>query len=326
MEIATKAAAVARKGVRWWAPFGGSEEVGLYWLSGDPMAETVPVPEASLMDWLRGVLDAVPYAAVMLDAQGRVMYVNGAGQRMVGRGWEEMCGRDAEEAMPEVFGRAFGGVRRESGLGVAAQFEEYYGPQELWTEVSVRPVPGAGVLVCARDVTARKAAERIALAQLQVLEMMACGAPLDDVLRAITVMVEQQSRGDVCSILRLDSDGVHLRGAACGSLPAEYCKAIDGAAIGPAAGSCGTAAYTRSVVVVSDIATDPRWEAYRDLALPHGLLACWSQPILSCDGARVLGTVANYSYRIREPAERSLRLLETASRLAQIAIERVETS
>ena len=283
-----------------------------------PSSETLALP----LEQLGGLLDAVSYAAVMLDREGRVMYVNRAGRRLVGRRGEELCGRDAEEAIPEICGKAFSGVRRERGLGGAAsQFEEYYGPREMWTEVNVCPAPG-GVLVCARDVTARKAAERIALAQMQVLEMMACGAPLADVLRAITMMVEQQSKGDVCSILRLDSDGKHLRRAACGSLPDGYCQAIDGAEIGPAAGSCGTAAYTRVRVVVSDIATDPKWEAYRELALPHGLRACWSQPIFSRDGGRVLGTVANYSYRIREPAERSLRLLETAAWLAQIAIER----
>ncbi len=235
-----------------------------------------------------------------------------------------MRGKDAAEALPEFFGRVFCGLRSEQGLGAAVRFEEYYGPRDLWSECHLRPTADGGALVSVRDVTARKAAERIEAAQGQVLEMMAAGAPLGQILRAITVVVEQQSKGDVCSILRLDAEGKHVHGAASGSLPAAYCKAIEGLAIGPEAGSCGTAAYTRKRVVVTDIATDPKWAAYKEVALRFGLRACWSQPIVSRDGKRVLGTVANYSYQVCEPTERSLRLLETAARLAQIAMEQVE--
>ena len=80
-----------------------------------------------------------------------------------------------------------------------------------------------------------------------------------------------------CSI----KDGKHLRHGAAPSLPQPYMEAIDGAEIGPCAGSCGTAAFTAAPVFVSDIAEDPLWADFKDVALPHGLRACWSIPILT---------------------------------------------
>jgi signal transduction histidine kinase/CheY-like chemotaxis protein len=162
----------------------------------------------------------------------------------------------------------------------------------------------------------------VTLEQLSsILEMVASGAPLTQVLHAITTLVEQQSSDDLCSILLTSPDGLRLHHAAGPSLPAEYNAAIDGAAVGPSAGSCGTAAFNRALVIVDDIATDSRWAQYKHLALPHGLRACWSMPIHSRDGRRVLGTVANYSRHPGPPTEHSLRLLRTAAHVARIAIE-----
>ena len=89
-------------------------------------------------------------------------------------------------------------------------------------------------------------------------------------------IIEQQSPGMLCSVLLLE--GTQLRHGAAPSLPKEYIAAIDGMLIGPQAGSCGTAAYRKETVIVSDIATDPLWEQGRRLALGHGLRACWSTP------------------------------------------------
>jgi diguanylate cyclase (GGDEF)-like protein len=104
-------------------------------------------------------------------------------------------------------------------------------------------------------------------------------------------------------------------------LPKAYVAAIDGLRIGPNVGSCGTAAYRREVVVVSDISRDPLWEDYRELAAEHAFRSCWSTPILSHQRT-VLGTFAMYSKEVRKPSVADKALLETARRLAAIAIER----
>jgi PAS domain S-box-containing protein len=122
-------------------------------------------------------------------------------------------------------------------------------------------------------------------------------------------------------VLLLEDDGITLHHGAAPHLPPEYCEAIDGASIGPSAGSCGTAAYRRERVIVTDIATDPLWADYRHLAEPHGLAACWSTPILDRDG-RVLGTFAMYYDEPRAPTQADLELTETAAMLAGNAIKR----
>ena len=154
-----------------------------------------------------------------------------------------------------------------------------------------------------------------------VLEMIATETSLSAVLECMCRFLEKQFPHLACSVLLLDADGVTLRHGAAPSLPREYSQAIDGARIGPNAGSCGTAAFRGEPVVVEDIATDPLWKDYCGLALPHGLRACWSAPIFS-RAAKVLGTFAVYYREPRGPAAEHLHMVECATHLAGIAIER----
>jgi PAS domain S-box-containing protein len=165
----------------------------------------------------------------------------------------------------------------------------------------------------------RKRAEALLSEEKRLLEMIARGNPLSTILDALCRLVEELSKGSLASILLLDPDG-HLWHGAAPSLPKSYTDAIDGGFIGPAAGSCGTAAYRKEPVIVSDIATDPLWTNYRDLALPHGLRACWSTPVLAADG-RVLGTFAIYSRAPGSPTPQQLDIIEQITDLASIAIE-----
>ena len=155
----------------------------------------------------------------------------------------------------------------------------------------------------------------------RALEMLAAGAPLRDILTAVILLIEELSPGALGSVLLLDPTGTRVHHAAGPSLPDAYNRAIDGLAIGPKAGSCGTAMYRGEPVVVSDIETDPLWADYRELIRPHGLRACWSYPIRSPDG-RVLGTFAVYYREVRVPDADSRELIERASHVAGIAIER----
>ena len=105
----------------------------------------------------------------------------------------------------------------------------------------------------------------------RVLEAVASGAQLADVLDTIIQVIEDQSDGMICSVLLVDRNGTHLRHGAALSLPEDYVRAVDGIGIGPSVGSCGTAAYRKELVIVTDVASDPLWAEYRDLALSHGL-------------------------------------------------------
>ena len=178
-----------------------------------------------------------------------------------------------------------------------------------------------GLVGIAHDITARKRADVLRNGQAHILEMIAMSAPLEDVLDRLMRLVESQLTGIFGSVLLLDKDGSHLRHGAAPGLAKDYTNAIDGIAIGPKVGSCGTAVYRREPVIVADIMQDPLWEDYRELVSAFGYRSCWSTPILSHQGT-VLGVFAMYSMTVREPAEAETRLIDFTTRIAGIAIER----
>lgn len=161
--------------------------------------------------------------------------------------------------------------------------------------------------------------ESLVAGQIRLLEMVAFCEPLEAILDACLRFCEAHSAEMLTSILILDPDGKHLRHGAAPSLPPEYMRLIDGRAIGPRAGSCGTAAFLAEPVIVEDIAEDPLWEDYREYALPFGLRACWSTPILD-QGRRVLGTFAIYYRKPCRPKEDHLQLIRIITHIAGIAI------
>lgn len=172
-----------------------------------------------------------------------------------------------------------------------------------------------------QDITERKRAEALQAGQNRVLSLIATGGSLQDSLTVLIQITEELSPGMVGSILLMDKDGKHLRHGVAPNLPEDYCNAIDGGRIGASVGSCGTAAHRGERVIVEDIASDPLWTSYRDLALRHGLRACWSQPIFS-GGGQVLGTFAMYYREPHRPSDRDVQVIEQAAQLAGIAIER----
>ena len=125
------------------------------------------------------------------------------------------------------------------------------------------------------------------------------------------------------SILMLNEDGQTVRCAAAPSLPKSYVEAINGSSIGPYAGSCGTAAYTGRAVFVADIETSEYWADYKELALAHGLRACWSTPISDWEG-KVIGTFAVYHHEPRSPTPTEIQSIGLASHaLTPLLINRV---
>jgi PAS domain S-box-containing protein len=181
-----------------------------------------------------------------------------------------------------------------------------------------------GIQLVARDVTERKRGAAFLARQTAILERIAARAPLPEVLDEIVRMLEEQLPGAVGSILLLDRAGRCLRHGAAPNLPPAYSAAVDGVVIGPRVGSCGTAAFTRGPVLVNDIATDPLWTDYKDLALAHGLRTCWSTPIFAAQrGAQpdVLGTFAVYGRAPGAPDPRFAELVARAEHVASIAIE-----
>ncbi|MGW2425792.1 SpoIIE family protein phosphatase [Streptomyces sp. NPDC001709] len=178
-----------------------------------------------------------------------------------------------------------------------------------------------GVVVIAVETTAYHHAHLLAAEQRLLLEQIARDAPLDEVLRGMATAIEELSPDMIVSVLLIDPDGQRLRHGTGPSLPDFYNEAIDGAPIGEGIGSCGTAAFRREPVIVTDIATDPLWQDYRDLALSAGVAACWSTPIQDADG-RLLGTYAMYHRTPKAPEDKDVALSASFARIAALAIER----
>lgn len=183
---------------------------------------------------------------------------------------------------------------------------------------------GAAELRLAALTSARARAERFELVRRQSLEALLADRPIDEVLNLLARGIEGQLDGAHCAVMLLDAAGQRLHTAAAPSIDPAFTTAIEGVRIGPMVGSCGTAAYLNTAVIVADISTDPRWERWRDPALTAGLHACWSLPVRSADG-RVLGTFALYYGAPRSPTRDELHLVEGAAHIVALAFERSQT-
>jgi PAS domain S-box-containing protein len=279
---------------------------------------------------IRQIIDTIPAYAWSSAPDGSVDFINRRFVEFAGRSMDELLGWGwGSTVHPDDLPRYVGvwcaalaaGEPVESEVRVRGRDGEY-----RW--LLIRNVPlrdDLGNIVkwygTAIEIEDRKRTEVLLAGEKRLLEMIARGNSLALILDGTCRLVEELATGSLSSILLLDPSANCLRHGASPSLPIAYTSAIDGEVIGPSAGSCGTAAYRAEQVIVSDIATDPLWTDYRDLALPHGLRACWSTPILS-SGGKVLGTFATYYREPRSPSPQEQNVIERITHLASIALER----
>ncbi|MCW2998898.1 MAG: signal transduction protein [Solirubrobacterales bacterium] len=225
---------------------------------------------------------------------------------------------------------AFAGMpTRTTGGDVLGSLCAFDGAPRTWTtaelgilESFAATAAAAVELRLSQFTTAR--AVSLSDGQSAILRQIAQGEGLAQTLEAIVRHIERHAGDSLGSVLLLSDDGRRLQHGAGPSLPAAYREALDGSEIGDDVGSCGAAAYLGELVIVADIATDPRWVNFRSLALEHGLRACWAKPIFAADGT-VVGTFAFYYREARAPTATELELIEDAAALAGIAIERERT-
>jgi formate hydrogenlyase transcriptional activator len=173
------------------------------------------------------------------------------------------------------------------------------------------------------DIEDRKRAESLLAGENLVLEMTAKGKPLEAILEALCRVVEQTASGCLCSVMLIDPSGSKIQQAVAPSLPASYRDRFRGTPVEREGGPCTEAARQKRQVVVPDVASETRWDAYgwRAAALADGLKACWSTTILDSSGL-VLGTFAMYWREPRSPSECDQKIIEQVTHLAAVAIER----
>lgn len=292
---------------------------------------------AQVNEILESILSNMADAVIVAGRDEKFLIFNPAAQRMFGESatdipladWPRRHGLylpDKVTLFPSYETPLARAIRGEETNRVEMFVRPAQAPSGLWTRINGRPLRAAngevigGVVVC-RDITEAKEEEFFRAGQRRVLELIAEDAPLSETLTNLVLLMEGQAEGLRCSILLLGRDGIHVEHGAAPNLPEVYVKAVNGSPIGPRAGSCGTAMYTRQPVVVTDVLIDPLWADYREIAKISGLHACWSTPIISSHG-QVLGSFAMYRQESRGPRAEETRLTEVATHLARIAVER----
>jgi PAS domain S-box-containing protein len=284
----------------------------------------------------RSVVDHLREVAFQTDLAGRWVLLNPAWEELTGFGVAESIGtpfldyvhpddraRNAREFEPLI-------SRRKT----SSRYEVRYLTRDgafRWVEVQARltldersePTGTTGTLT---DQTERKRAELLSIGQSRLLEEIASGAALGRVLDGIVRFTEEHATPSIATLMLLDAETGGLTLASAPRLPEPVRQALAVVPVGPHHGSCGTAVYRRERVVCRDIATDPLWERWpqRETVLAAGIRSSWSVPIVSVTG-EVLGTFAIYHVEPREPAVEDLRIIEIATHIAAIAIERERT-
>ncbi|MCK7612076.1 sensor domain-containing protein [Roseibium sediminicola] len=283
-------------------------------------------------DWLHKLLNEVSDYFYVKDRKSRFVMANRQVALDVGLDdASQLIGKTDLELHPRETAEKFMAIEQEimSSNIPRIDFEEpsiLSNGKRKWFASSKFPVSNSegvvvGLVGMSRDITERKRANQLQQGQNKVLQQIATGKPLPQVLETLVLMIEQQCDGIFGSVMLVDDSGMHLKSGVAPNLPVDYVALTDGIEVSPKMGSCGTAVYRRESVVVDDILVDPLWEDVREAVEPFGLRSCWSVPFFGRD-KKVLGTFGLYSRTVRSPTDYELKLALEAARLAAVAVER----
>lgn len=175
------------------------------------------------------------------------------------------------------------------------------------------------VIGALRDITERKYYHDIETLEREVLERNARGEKtFEEVIEKYILGIQKLHPGMICSMQKLQNN--RLYNLASPNLPEDYLAAIYGVEIGNNVGSCGTAAFLKEKIIVTDIATDFRWAKYKELAAKAGLRACWSNPIFDAKN-NVVATFAIYYRKIKTPSAQEENTINRAGNILQTLLE-----
>jgi PAS domain S-box-containing protein len=272
-----------------------------------------------------------PVGLYRTDTQGRVTYVNDHLCGILARNPEELTGRDAAIPVhPDDIGWVSETWQEASRLG--APFRAEYRLRRpdgrvVWVMGNAQADAAAdgshiGWVGTITDITERKHAEILLACQKRTLSMVASGWHMQDVLDSLAQYVERESSGGMGCVLQVDSEGAFLLWSSAPALPESFRREVPHFPVHYRAGGApGQAAFLKELSLCPDIEAETGWTAGRTEALAHGLKSCASRPIIGSRG-QVLGVFAFFYRRPGEPAAYDLKLIETASDLAAITIER----
>ncbi|MGG9961351.1 PAS domain S-box protein [Ferruginibacter sp. SUN106] len=197
-------------------------------------------------------------------------------------------------------------------------FEEYYAKENIWLEITICP-HASGISIFFKNITETRRLRELERIEKEFLESNTrTNSNLETNLSYYLKAIEQIHTGMICSVLKLKDN--KLYNWASPSLPEKYCAVIEGVSIGASAGSCGTAAFKKEKVIVTDIENDSRWVDYKNYALQEGLRSCWSFPIFNSK-KEVMGTFAIYYTTIKTPTADEEKTIERARNILAVILE-----
>ncbi|WP_184549570.1 PAS domain S-box protein [Mucilaginibacter sp. FT3.2] len=190
-----------------------------------------------------------------------------------------------------------------------------------WLRINIYPYHNQ-VAVFIRDITEIMIQQWVLALEKKVLELNTTSKyTIGQTTKELLMGIEEIFPDMICSVFAVDDAQEKLNNLAAPRVPKAYCDELEGLSVGPNVGSCGSASYHRKQVIVSDIANDPLWAGYADLAKRFGLRACWSTPVMSSKGAKVLAVFGIYYTTVREPNESELQLIERTVNILRVLIE-----
>ncbi len=279
---------------------------------------------------LNAVSDHTNRAVIITDVERNIRYTNSSFTSMFGYSAEEVLGRRVTGLLsgPHTDRRPLAEfVQRLIDGGPSGEVELLaYSKtgEEIWVSARLdvfrdRKGRAKHIFALIEDITETRQLRSL---QQLILTSLADEVPIADIADRLCRRVEEIAPDVTCSLLHIDAAGL-IRPLGGPSLPDDYSRALDGVAIGPDVGSCGTAAYYGKPVLAADIDVDPRWQPFKAMPLAAGLRACWSTPVKAKDG-RVIATFAFYYKQPRAPSRWHRRIVESCVDLGALAIERKE--
>lgn len=276
----------------------------------------------------RTLVESMNEGLMYRNTKGKLVYVNPTLCKMLGYREDALIGKPIKDLVADPYKQIFKDKLVGAKSGAAARYELGLKRKDgttIFALIAPRPITDskgrfAGAFTVVTDITKLKHVDDMLRDRNTVLEQLATGSPLDDVLEMLVATAERLRAGARCSVLLPDREKAAFEKVIAPSLPKYFRDGMKGLEIGPRASSCAAAAFSKTPVIVKDVQTDRNSKPLRALAQRAGLRGCSSVPILSSSGD-LLGVVTIYDRTPRKPDRPELSIIETLAHLAGVAIE-----
>jgi PAS domain S-box-containing protein len=306
--------------ISWSLIFKDSE--GLVYASGINLNRKVNGSDPNFNDNMQGILQRFSDGVFTIDSRLQVTAFNPAFLAITGLNNRQLKSINLKKIYSlGIPGEVLADVQHTFKTNMPANIQYFNTFYKRWLRLNVYPHKDE-LMIFIRDINASKNQQLILALEKNVLEMNATTTySLKQTITKLLKGIEDIYPDMICSVLEIDEAQKRMYHLAAPRLPPDYLNLINGSLIGPRAGSCGTSAYHRTQVIVSNIETDPLWEDYRELIRPFGFEACWSSPVVGTHGNRVLATFAVYYNTAREPKNEELQMIERTVNILRVLIE-----